>query len=163
MCHLTRQKSRFLFCTLHNDRVHCGSRNRLTWLLSPFVNYVYFGKRISQLPRTTVYNYQRYLQGFILWTLVNNMVYHFVFSPCPSSTAINYHQKSNPYYSSCLSFPLRLPHPTGHGFRISHRKTLAPATSHSHIFIDFLVWDGILCHVWYDMNYHVPDVVSVSS
>lgn len=71
------------------------------------------------------------------------MVYHFVFSPCPSSTAINYHQKSNPYYSSCLSFPLRLPHPTGHGFRISHRKTLAPATSHSHIFIDFLVYNGI--------------------
>lgn len=40
MCHLTRQKSRFLFCTLHNDHVLCGSRINLTWIYSPFCRFV---------------------------------------------------------------------------------------------------------------------------
>lgn len=35
MCHQTRRKSRFLFCTLHNDRVRFGSRNRLTLVVLP--------------------------------------------------------------------------------------------------------------------------------
>ena len=42
MCHLTRQRSRYLFCTLHNDRVPCRSRINLTWIYSPFlVLYVF--------------------------------------------------------------------------------------------------------------------------
>lgn len=37
MCHLTRQKSRSLFCTLLYDRVRFGSRNRLTLVVSPLL------------------------------------------------------------------------------------------------------------------------------
>ena len=100
---------------------------------------------------STVYNYYWHLQGFILWTLANNMVYHFVFSPCPSSTVINYHQKSCPYYSNCLSFPSlsAIPHP---GSRFQNQQPPNSCSNlkliqHLHIFrFSGLRWYS--CHVW---------------
>ena len=113
-----------------------------------------YKKRISQLfvPRFTITN--DIYKDLFLWTLVNNIVYHFVFSPCPSSTAINCLQKSCLYYSR-LSLVL-VTATTPHKSRFQNQSPQNScfcllAFTHIHRFSG-LGWYSLLRLIWYELS-----------
>lgn len=89
-----------------------------------------------------------------MWTLVNNIVYRFVFSPCPSSTAINYHQKSYLYYSRLSLVPVTATTPHRSRFQNqSPQNSCSCLLAFTHINrFPGLRWYSLLRLIWYELS-----------